>query len=61
MAAFLFVHRMSEMGMDQTLMSEVKSLALSDPVINELQKNKIVVIDVEGPSFRRCEELRELS
>lgn len=51
MAAFLFVHRMSEMGMDQTLLSEVKSLALGEDVINELQKNKIAVIDVEGPLF----------
>jgi len=51
MAAFLFVHRMSEMGMDQTLLSEVKGLALDENTISELQKNKIIVIDVEGPLF----------
>lgn len=51
MAAFLFVHRMSQMGMDQRLLSEVKGLALNEQTLSELQKNKIIVIDVEGPLF----------
>lgn len=51
MAAFLFVHRMSEMGMDQTLLEEVKGVALDEPTLKMLKENKIVVYDVEGPLF----------
>jgi SulP family sulfate permease len=51
MAAFLFVHRMSEMGMDQTLLEEGKGVALDESTLKVLKENKIVVYDVEGPLF----------
>jgi len=51
MASFLFVHRMSEMGMDQRLLEEVKGVALDEPTQQLLKDNKIVIFDVEGPLF----------
>jgi SulP family sulfate permease len=51
MAAFLFVHRMSELGLDQKLLQEVKGVALDDATLKLLRENKIVVIDIEGPLF----------
>lgn len=51
MASFLFVHRMSEMGMDRQLLEEVKGVALDEPTTKLLQDNKIVIFDVEGPLF----------
>ena len=51
MAAFLFVHRMSEMGMDKKLLEEVKGVALDDTTHKLLKDNKIVIFDVEGPLF----------
>jgi SulP family sulfate permease len=51
MAAFLFVHRMSEMGMDKTLLEEVKGVELDEQTQKLLKDNKIVIVDVEGPLF----------
>ena len=51
MASFLFVHRMSEMGMDHKLLEEVKGVALDEPTRKLLKENKIVIFDVEGPLF----------
>lgn len=51
MAAFLFVHRMSEMGMNQVFLQEVKGVALNDETRKLLKDNKIVIFDVEGPLF----------
>ncbi len=50
MAAFLFVHRMSEMGVD-TLMGEGKGSIIDDETRKKLPHNKIAVYDVEGPLF----------
>jgi sulfate permease, SulP family len=51
MASFLFVYRMSQMGMDQKLLEEVKGVALDEPTRKLLKNNKIVIVDVEGPLF----------
>jgi sulfate permease, SulP family len=51
MASFLFVYRMSEMGMDHRLLEEVKGVALDEPTQKLLKENKIVIFDVEGPLF----------
>ncbi|MBK7256420.1 MAG: PTS sugar transporter subunit IIA [Ignavibacteriae bacterium] len=51
MASFLFVYRMSEMGMDHKLLEEVKGVALDEPTRKLLKENKIVIFDVEGPLF----------
>ncbi len=51
MAAFLFIHRMSELGMDEKLLQEVKGLALDEETLKVLRENKIVVFDIEGPLF----------
>lgn len=51
MAAFLFIHRMSELGMDQKLLQEVKGVALDEETLKVLRDNKIVVFDIEGPLF----------
>lgn len=51
MASFLFVYRMSEMGMDRTLLEEVKGVTLDGPTQQLLKENKIVLFDVEGPLF----------
>ncbi len=51
MAAFLFVHRMSEMGMDKTLLEEMKGVSLDEPTQKLLKENKIVIVNVEGPLF----------
>ncbi|HLF19795.1 MAG TPA: SulP family inorganic anion transporter, partial [Bacteroidota bacterium] len=51
MAAFLFIHRMSELGMDQKLLEEVKGVALGEDTLKLLRDNKIVVFDIEGPLF----------
>jgi SulP family sulfate permease len=51
MAAFLFIHRMSELGMDQKLLQEVKGVTLGEDTLKLLQENKIVVFEVEGPLF----------
>ncbi len=51
MAAFLFVHRMSEMGMNQKLLQEIKGVALDEPTVKLLKDNKVVIFDVEGPLF----------
>jgi SulP family sulfate permease len=51
MASFLFVYRMSEMGMSQSLLEERKGVTLDEPTQKLLKENKIVVFDVEGPLF----------
>ncbi|MEK6565134.1 MAG: SulP family inorganic anion transporter [Bacteroidota bacterium] len=51
MAAFLFIHRMSELGMDEKLLQEVKGLVLDEETLKVLRENKIVVFDIEGPLF----------
>lgn len=51
MAAFLFVHRMSEMGMNQTVLQEIKGVSLDESTLKLLKDNKIVIFDVEGPLF----------
>jgi mannitol/fructose-specific phosphotransferase system IIA component (Ntr-type)/anti-anti-sigma regulatory factor len=51
MASFLFVYRMSEMGMDQRLLEEVKGIILDEPTQKLLKDNKIIIFDVEGPLF----------
>ena len=51
MAAFLFIHRMSELGMDEKLIQEVKGLSLDEETLKVLRENKIVVFDIEGPLF----------
>ncbi|MBI4428580.1 MAG: PTS sugar transporter subunit IIA [Ignavibacteriales bacterium] len=51
MAAFLFIHRMSELGMDQKLLEEVKGVSLGEETLKLLRDNKIVVFDIEGPLF----------
>ncbi len=51
MAAFLFIHRMSELGMDQKLLEEVKGVSLGEETLKLLRDNKIVIFDIEGPLF----------
>jgi SulP family sulfate permease len=51
MAAFLFIHRMSELGMDQKLLEEIKGVRLDDDTLQTLRKNKIVIFEIEGPLF----------
>jgi SulP family sulfate permease len=51
MAAFLFVHRMSALGMAQKIPLEAAGLRLNDETLETLRKNKIVVYDMEGPLF----------
>lgn len=46
MAAFLFVHRMSELGMDQKLLQEVKGVTLGEDTLKLLRDNKIVLFDI---------------
>jgi sulfate permease, SulP family len=51
MAAFLFVHRMSELGMDQKLLEDVKGIDIDDAKLDLLKENKIIIFDIEGPLF----------
>ncbi len=51
MAAFLFIHRMSELGMDQKLLQEVKGVSLDEEMLKLLRDNKIVMYEIEGPLF----------
>jgi len=51
MAAFLFVHRMSELGMGKEILQGATGIKLGDDTLKKLRKNKIVVYDLEGPLF----------
>jgi SulP family sulfate permease len=52
MAAFLFIHRMSEMGMVvQNDLNDSFSATMDDAKREMLEKNKIIVYDIEGPLF----------
>lgn len=51
MAAFLFVHRMSELGANLHVLDEIKGAALDDRTRALLREKRIAVFDVEGPLF----------
>ncbi|MEW5800434.1 MAG: SulP family inorganic anion transporter [Bacteroidota bacterium] len=51
MAAFLFVHRMSELGMVTQNDFGSASVQLDDATRDLLNKNKVVIFDIEGPLF----------
>lgn len=52
MAAFLFVHRMSELGMVvQNDLKDESNVIIDDAKREILEKNKIVIYDIEGPLF----------
>ncbi len=51
MAAFLFVHRMSELGMVTQNDFGSASVHLDEATRELLDKNKIVIFDIEGPLF----------
>lgn len=51
MAAFLFVHRMSELGMTQNVLEHVHGVTIDEATRKLLQNNKIIVYDIEGPLF----------
>lgn len=51
MAAFLFVHRMSELGANLHVLDEIKGAALDDRTRTLLREKRIAVFDVEGPLF----------
>jgi mannitol/fructose-specific phosphotransferase system IIA component (Ntr-type)/anti-anti-sigma regulatory factor len=51
MAAFLFVHRMSELGANLHVLDEIKGAALDDRTRSLLREKRIAVFDVEGPLF----------
>ena len=52
MAAFLFIHRMSEMGMVvQSDLNDSFNATMDDAKRKILEKNKIIIYDIEGPLF----------
>lgn len=51
MAAFLFVHRMSNLGMVQTNIEKLSSLHIDEQTQTSLRKHHIEIFDVEGPLF----------
>lgn len=52
MAAFLFIHRMSEMGMVvQSDLNDSFNSTMDDTKRELLEKNKIIIYDIEGPLF----------
>ncbi len=52
MAAFLFIHRMSEMGMVvQSDLNDSFNATMDDTKRELLEKNKIIIYDIEGPLF----------
>ncbi|MDP1678055.1 MAG: SulP family inorganic anion transporter [Bacteroidota bacterium] len=52
MAAFLFIHRMSEMGMVvQSDLNDSFNASMDDAKREILEKNKIIIYDIEGPLF----------
>lgn len=52
MAAFLFIHRMSEMGMVvQSDLNDSFNATMDDAKRELLEKNKIIIYDIEGPLF----------
>lgn len=51
MAAFLFVHRMSELGMVTQHEADTASVRLDDATRESLAAHRIVIFDIEGPLF----------